>query len=368
MSKSQSVSIIGRLSTDAAFPRSVRRAISLALLLSCPAYAPASAERSDAAKTITVRLSPETLVNVPVGYRLKDARCKRFTGRDFIMSIHALRFEQGMAAQVEFTPLKLKKFPDNYSIEMSFNGAKVPLAARPWGFRGLFALSPWLAPGEKSVRVTTGTGKARHESEFRLHVRKTDFVVQKGSMALGRYSDKNHLHRRPDLTAMIQANRKKINQAFSRFGPDLLSGKMCHPRDVHRITSPFYAKRVTSRYVIKKGRKSFLPPGTSRHGGSDLWGRVGHPIRALARGRVVIAEKMYYQGYYTVIDHGQGVFSSYMHQNKIMVREGEIVEACRIIGEVGKTGMVTGPHLHLVLSVRGAILDPLSLLALPIRD
>lgn len=58
------------------------------------------------------------------------------------------------------------------------------------------------------------------------------------------------------------------------------------------------------------------------------------------------------------IDHGQGVTSTYLHLSRINVKEGDVVQAGQLIGAVGSTGAVTGPHLHWGLYVQGQSVDP----------
>ena len=271
-------------------------------------------------------------------------------------------------AYAEITPDKKKKFHKRYRVWFVYNGHKVPLTRMSWGYRGIFAIRPWSRSGTKTIKVTAGIYGKRHRRYYKIKTGKTKFYVQKGSMDLGRYSNKNYLRRHPKVIKFIRENRRKRNRALARFSPDILTAHISHPRDIHRITSPFYVKRITYRYIIRKRRKIYKKPWMSRHSGVDLWGRTGYPIYALARGRVVIAENMYYQGKYTIIDHGRGIFSDYMHQSKILVHRNQIVNAGQLIGRVGATGMVTGPHLHLGLRIRGVKVSPLSMLSLPIRD
>jgi len=60
-----------------------------------------------------------------------------------------------------------------------------------------------------------------------------------------------------------------------------------------------------------------------------------------------------------MIDHGWGVYTGYMHQSEILVNVGDQVEAGQIIGKVGETGRVEGPHLHWEVWVGGIQVDPL---------
>jgi murein DD-endopeptidase MepM/ murein hydrolase activator NlpD len=101
----------------------------------------------------------------------------------------------------------------------------------------------------------------------------------------------------------------------------------------------------------------------SPHGGTDFLSPTGRPIKAPNAGRVALAGSLYFTGGTVVIDHGLGVFSLFAHLSAVGVREGDIVKTGDVIGAVGATGRVTGPHLHWTARVGGARVDPLSLLA-----
>ena len=109
------------------------------------------------------------------------------------------------------------------------------------------------------------------------------------------------------------------------------------------------------------GRRMFNGELRSYHRGVDLRGAQGTPIKAMADGKVAIAQNMYFAGNTVYIDHGQGVISSYAHMSRLDVKPGETVKAGQQIGLVGATGRVTGPHLHLGVNILGVAVDPLSL-------
>ena len=98
------------------------------------------------------------------------------------------------------------------------------------------------------------------------------------------------------------------------------------------------------------------------HGGADFLSPAGTPVAAPAGGTVVVAAPLYYTGNTVVIDHGLGVYSMFAHFAAMSVREGDVVTAGQVVGHVGATGRVTGPHLHWAVRVAGARVDPLSLL------
>ncbi len=103
----------------------------------------------------------------------------------------------------------------------------------------------------------------------------------------------------------------------------------------------------------------------SSHRGVDIVVPYGSPVRASNAGRVVLASDLYFAGKTVIIDHGIGLFTLYCHFSKIRVKRGKLVKKGEIVGEIGATGRVTGPHLHWGVKVFGSSVDPFSLLSLP---
>jgi murein DD-endopeptidase MepM/ murein hydrolase activator NlpD len=98
------------------------------------------------------------------------------------------------------------------------------------------------------------------------------------------------------------------------------------------------------------------------HSGADFLSGAGTPVKAPGGGRIVLARSRYYTGGTVVIDHGLGLFSLMAHLSAIDVQTGDVVKAGDVVGKVGATGRVTGPHLHWAVRANGAHVDPLSLL------
>ncbi|MEP3655327.1 MAG: M23 family metallopeptidase [Litorimonas sp.] len=95
------------------------------------------------------------------------------------------------------------------------------------------------------------------------------------------------------------------------------------------------------------------------HFGVDLAAPKGTPILAPADGIVSLAsEEMYFEGSLIMIDHGQGLISYYLHNEDVMVEEGQRVVQGQQIATVGSRGRSTGPHLCWRLKWRGRNLDP----------
>jgi murein DD-endopeptidase MepM/ murein hydrolase activator NlpD len=110
-------------------------------------------------------------------------------------------------------------------------------------------------------------------------------------------------------------------------------------------------------------RSYFNGQPRSPHAGVDFAGAIGTPIRAANHGHVVVASPMYFTGNTIVIDYGDRLVSVFAHLSEMHASVGDIVEPETIIGLVGATGRVTGPHLHWSVRLNGARVDPLSLVA-----
>lgn len=126
-----------------------------------------------------------------------------------------------------------------------------------------------------------------------------------------------------------------------------------------------FARPVQDRANSSFGTRSvFNGEPRNPHTGTDFLSPRGRPVRAPASGRVVVARDLFFTGNTVVIDHGLGVFSTLAHLSRIDVREGDPIGRGDLVGLVGATGRVTGPHLHWSLRVGAARVDPLSALAI----
>jgi murein DD-endopeptidase MepM/ murein hydrolase activator NlpD len=131
--------------------------------------------------------------------------------------------------------------------------------------------------------------------------------------------------------------------------PQLWTDDFVRPRE-SRITSGFGHGREFNGTI------------TSRHMGTDFAGATGAPVRALNRGVVRIVDSFYYGGNVVYVDHGAGLTSAYLHLSQQAVAVGDTVARGQVVGRVGATGRVTGPHLHLIVRYGSITVDPLSLL------
>lgn len=103
---------------------------------------------------------------------------------------------------------------------------------------------------------------------------------------------------------------------------------------------------------------------TSRHLGVDFRGAVGEPVDAANRGVVALVDNFFLAGNVVYIDHGGGLVTAYFHLSKPLVSVGDTVARGQVIGLVGATGRVTGPHLHWAARYGAITVNPLDLVSL----
>jgi len=156
----------------------------------------------------------------------------------------------------------------------------------------------------------------------------------------------------PAEQARIERERLLLSRILSAISPRRLWGDGFGSPADGEVISVFGVRSV------------FNNEARAPHRGIDFRGATGAPVRAPARGLVVLAEPLYFSGSTVVLDHGLGVFSMLAHLSRIDVKPGTVVGGGDVVGAIGATGRVTGPHLHWTLRIGAAAVDPLSVLAI----
>ena len=144
-----------------------------------------------------------------------------------------------------------------------------------------------------------------------------------------------------------QLIRSSLNSYSINIKPSL---KFINP--VNGIISSRYGKQ---RYINDQPR--------SPHLALDIAAAEGTKIIAPASGKVILVGNFFYSGNFLILDHGFGLLSSYSHMSKVNVKTNDYLNQGDIIGEVGSTGRVTGPHLHWTVYLSKERINPESLLA-----
>lgn len=154
----------------------------------------------------------------------------------------------------------------------------------------------------------------------------------------------------PNALEQIAHDSAALAAAYARASPKKWTGSFVLPVD-GKPTSNF----GTRSYYNGKPR--------APHAGVDFVGAPGTPIRAANHGEVIVASAMYFTGNTVVIDYGERLISVFAHLSELRAKAGDTVEPNTIVGLVGSTGRVTGPHLHWSVRLNGKRVDPLSLVA-----
>ncbi|MFT7688269.1 MAG: murein DD-endopeptidase MepM/ murein hydrolase activator NlpD [Candidatus Azotimanducaceae bacterium] len=144
----------------------------------------------------------------------------------------------------------------------------------------------------------------------------------------------------------IYKDRAEMNGAFTSFNSTPETNiKFKLPVD-GPISSPFGLKR----FLNDQARNP--------HSGLDIAAASGVEIAATESGTVLATGDYFFNGNTVLLDHGQGLISMYCHMSKIAVKVGDKLKQGEILGEVGMTGRVTGPHLHWSVSLNNTRVDP----------
>ncbi len=239
------------------------------------------------------------------------------------------------------------------SIEATF--ADQPLHFQPLETGEYVALAAAPIEAEGEVRlpiVARWEDGAKDSLVMAIPVRAGDYRMEQLSVA-PRYGTPPDSATRARMARESERAREVSRRSHET--PRLWEGPVVHPR----------ATAITSGYG--DGR-AFNGQVTSRHMGTDFRGGVGAPVKAAARGVVALVDEFHLGGNVVYIDHGAGLVTAYLHLSEQHVAVGDTVAAGQVIGAVGATGRVTGPHLHWIVRYGTISVDPLSLLDVAPRD
>jgi murein DD-endopeptidase MepM/ murein hydrolase activator NlpD len=207
----------------------------------------------------------------------------------------------------------------------------------------LFGIPLDTLPGELEISVKNGST---------VTVRQVMVGVKNYPEQRLTIKDKRKVEPNPDDLARI-AKEKETTEAVKRnFAANMPETDFLLPSN-----GP-----LSSRFGL---RRIFNGLPRNPHAGLDVAVGTGAPIKAPADGVVANTGDYFFNGNTVFIDHGQGLISAYMHMSRIDVRYGQPVKKGEILGAVGATGRVTGPHLHWAVILNNTPVDPELFLARP---
>ena len=161
----------------------------------------------------------------------------------------------------------------------------------------------------------------------------------------------------PETTRRAEAESARLKTLYETATPERLwRGSFTRPVGGEGKGEGFGSRRIING-------QPRLP-----HSGLDFSAERGVPVVAANRGRVALVADFFFPGRLVALDHGLGLYTLYMHLDRVDVSEGTLVERGEPIGAVGASGRATGPHLHFAAQVRQARVDPAALFGVPLRD
>lgn len=209
--------------------------------------------------------------------------------------------------------------------------------------RALLGLGLKTKPGDYQLSITNPAG---HSYEIEFEVVAKDYPEQHLTIE----NDRKVNPYAEDLDR-INAEAKAQREQYARRSPvrhDLVP--FIQPTE-GVVSSPFGRRRVLN--------------GQPRnpHSGLDIAAPTGTPIVAPASGTVTMTGDLFFNGNTVFVDHGGGLITMTCHMSEIVVEEGQSVSRGELLGKVGATGRVTGPHLHWNVSLNGVRVDPVVAMA-----
>jgi murein DD-endopeptidase MepM/ murein hydrolase activator NlpD len=229
---------------------------------------------------------------------------------------------------------------------VTFQERRVAVIRQSTGWVAVVGLGLSLPPGPYSISVEQPGANPR-PIEFTLtekQYRTQNLKVAPGQVNLA-----------PEDEARVAQEQEKVKAALAVFSPDA-------PATL-RLTAPVNGPRSSSFGL----RRVFNGESRNPHSGMDIAAPTGTPIKAPLAGRVVDTGTYFFNGGNVIVDHGQGFMTMYCHLSKIGVEVGQELKRGEVLGAVGATGRVTGPHLHWGVYLNGSAVDPALFLPPPVK-